>query len=67
MEKLILCIEVGAWDKAEMFTHNIKSLVEQGPKDVKKAAFRLEMNVRKEDISKSMGQYNSLKELLERG
>lgn len=65
MEKLILCMEVGAWDKAEAFTHNLKSLVGQGPKDMKRAAFRLEMNVRKEDLSKSMEQYNNLKSLLE--
>ena len=65
MEKLILCMEVGAWDKAEAFTHNLKSLVGQGPKDMKRTAFRLEMNVRKEDLSKSMEQYNNLKSLLE--
>ncbi len=63
MEKLIICIEVGAWEKAETFAHNIKSLVEQGPADVKKAAFRLEMNVRKENYEKSMEQYNNVKEL----
>ncbi len=65
MEKLILCMEVGAWDKAEAFTHNLKSLVGQGPKDMKRTAFRLEMNVRKEDLGKSMEQYNNLKSLLE--
>lgn len=65
MEKLILCIEVGAWERAETFAHNIKSLLEQGPKDIKKAAFRLEMTVRKEDLAKCMDQYGHLKELLE--
>ncbi|MFG6383836.1 MAG: PAS domain-containing protein [Lachnospiraceae bacterium] len=65
MEKLIICMEVGAWDKAETFAHNIKALVEQAPQDVKKAAFRLEMNVRKEKYDKSMEQYNNLKALFE--
>ncbi len=65
MEKLIICIEVGAWDKAEMFTHNVKALAEQGPKEIKKAAFRLEMAVRKEDMEKSVEQYGRLKETLE--
>ncbi len=65
MEKLVLCMEVGAWEKAEVFTHNIKSFVEQGPKDIKKAAFRLEMTVRREDLAKSMEQYGKLKELLQ--
>ena len=65
MEKLVLCMEVGAWEKAEVFTHNIKSFVEQGPKEIKKAAFRLEMTVRREDLAKSMEQYGKLKELLQ--
>lgn len=65
MEKLILCMEVEAWDKAENFAHNIKELVEQGPKDIKRSAFRLEMNVRKGDYDKSLEQYNSLRALLE--
>lgn len=65
MEKLILCMEVEAWDKAENFAHNIKELLEQAPKDIKRSAFRLEMNVRKGDYDKSVDQYNSLKALLE--
>lgn len=65
MEKLIICIEVGAWEKAETFSHNIKELVEEAPQDIKKAAFRLEMNVRKEKYEKAVEQYNNLKELLE--
>lgn len=65
MEKLIICIEVGAWDRAESFSHNIKELVEEGPQELKKAAFRLEMNVRKEKYEKAVEQYNNLKELFE--
>lgn len=65
MEKLIICMEVGAWDKAETFLHNIKALVEHAPQDVKKAAFRLEMNVRKENYEKSVEQYNHLMKLFE--
>lgn len=65
MEKLIICMEVGAWDKAETFSHNIKALVEEASQEVKKAAFRLEMNVRKEKYDKALEQYNNLKELFE--
>ena len=61
LEKLILCMEVEAWDKAENFAHNIKELVEQAPKDIKRSAFRLEMNVRKGDYDKSVAQFNSLR------
>ena len=65
MEKLILCMEVEAWDKAENFAHNIKELMEQAPRELKRSAFRLEMNVRKSDHDKSMEQYNNLKALFE--
>ncbi len=65
MEKLILCMEVEAWDKAENFAHNIKELMEQAPRELKRSAFRLEMNVRKSDYDKSMEQYNNLKALFE--
>ena len=65
MEKLILCMEVEAWDKAENFAHNIKELMEQAPKDLKRAAFRLEMNVRKGDHDKSVEQYENLRAVFE--
>ena len=65
MEKLIICMDVEAWDKAETFAHNIKELLEQAPKDIKKSAFRMEMNVRKGNYEKSMEQYNSIKSALE--
>lgn len=65
MEKLILCMEVEAWDKAENFAHNIKELLEQAPRELKRSAFRLEMNVRKSDYDKSMEQYGNLKSLFE--
>lgn len=65
MEKLILCMEVEAWDKAENFAHNIKELLEQAPRDLKRSAFRLEMNVRKADHDKCVGQYEELKALFE--
>lgn len=65
LEKLILCMEVEAWDKAENFAHNIKELMEQAPRELKRSAFRLEMNVRKADYDKSLDQYNNLKSLFE--
>lgn len=66
MEKLIICIELGAWDKAEAFAHNIKKLVEQGPEELKKQIFRLSMSVRKSDYDKSIEQYEGLRDLLQR-
>ena len=60
-----MSMEVEAWDKAETFAHNIKELVEQAPKEIKKAAFRLEMNVRKGEYDKSVEYYNNLRALFE--
>ena len=46
-------------------TQITKELLEEGPQELKKAAFRLEMNVRKEKYDKAVEQYNNLKELFE--
>ena len=39
--------------------------MEQAPKDLKRAAFRLEMNVRKGDHDKSVEQYENLRAVFE--
>ena len=64
MEKLIICLELEAWDKAESFAGNLKSLLGER-EDLKKTVFRLEMCLRKEDYEKSMKRYRDLKTLLE--
>ncbi len=64
MEKLVICLELGAWDRAEAFAANIKSLLDN-QETLKKAVFRLEMCLRKEDYEKSMQRYQSLKDMLE--
>lgn len=64
MEKLIICLELEAWDKAESFAANLKSLLSE-KEDLKKAVFRLEMCLRKEDYEKSMKRYQELKDLLD--
>lgn len=64
MEKLIISLELEAWDKAESFAGNLKSLLGDR-EDLKKAVFRLEMCLRKEDYDKSMKRYQALKASLE--
>lgn len=64
MEKLVICLELGSWDKAETFAANIKALLSH-QEELKKAVFRLEMCLRKEDYDKSMKRYEALKEMLE--
>lgn len=65
MEKLILCIEIGNWQKAEQFAAMVKQLLSNGEQEWRKQALRLEMAVRKEDYDKSVDMYERLKELIE--
>lgn len=64
MEKLIICIEMENWDKAEVFAGTVKKLVESD-KELKRKAFRVEMTVRKSDYEKAMEQFNELKTALQ--
>lgn len=64
-EKLILALELGAWEKAEVLADNLKKLIEGGPEDMRKMVFRLEMSIRKEDEGKSKEYYEVLKKMLE--
>jgi len=65
MEKLIICISVGNWMKAEQFAALVKQLVSNGEDAWRKQALRLEMAVRKENYDKSVTMYEALKELIE--
>ncbi len=65
MEKLILCIELGNWMKAEQFATMVKQLVSGGEDDWRKQALRMEMAVRKENYEKAVAAYDKLKELIE--
>ncbi len=64
MEKLVLSIEMGAWDKAELLAETVKKLVEDAGDDVKKKVLRLEMSIRKENHERSIQSYEALKQLL---
>ena len=65
MSKLILCLEMENWEKAENFSNSIKQLTAQAPKDIKVAALRMKMAVQKADYDKSVDEYNTLKKLCE--
>ncbi len=64
MEKLVLSIELGAWDKAETLSETLKALMENSPKELKRLLLRLGMAVRKEDYEKGMDVYKQLNEEL---
>ena len=65
MSKLILCLEMENWEKAENFSNSIKQLTIQAPKDIKVAALRMKMAVQKADYDRSVDEYTTLKELCE--
>lgn len=62
MEKLVLCIEMENWTKADSFADIIKQLVAEDALNLKRKAFRLQMTLRKGDHDQSMEQYLELKE-----
>ena len=64
MEKLVLSIEMQAWDKAELLAGTIKTLTDQEDAVLKKSILRLEMSIRKSNYEKSMQAYEKLKEVL---
>lgn len=64
LSKLILCVEMGNWEKAENFMENIKELTQEAPREIKSAALRLKMAVQKSDHDKSVVAYDTLQEMI---
>lgn len=64
-EKLVLCIEMENWNKANGFADTIKTLVADDPMNLKRKAFRLQMTVRKGDHEAALNDYNVLKKAIE--
>lgn len=65
MEKLVLSLELGSWDKAEMLIDTIKALVGEMDSTMKRVFLRLDMAIRKENYDGSMENYNKLKAALD--
>ncbi len=63
-QKLILALELEAWDKAENIAAGLKRLMTEAPDEVRKLLFRLEMAIRKEDQDKSRERFEQLKNVL---
>lgn len=64
LDKWILCIDMENWEKAEQFAVDIKKLVQGGKEELRRAAFRMEMAVRKADGKKAMAAYEQIEECL---
>ena len=64
MQKLILCMEMDNWEKAEMFAESIKQLTIGAPKEIKTTVLKLKMAVQKEDYDNATAMYEELKTLV---
>lgn len=64
LSKLILCVEMENWEKAEMFMETIRQLTEGAPREISREILRLKMAVQKENYDKVAAQYKQLEELL---
>ena len=63
MDKLIICIDMDNWEKAESFAGIIKNLAADN-RDLKREVFRMELLVRKADKEGTLMQYEIVKEKL---
>lgn len=64
LSKLILCVEMENWEKAEMFMETIKQLTEDAPSEAKRIVLRLKMAIQKENYEKVSAGFEELKQLL---
>lgn len=64
LSKLILCVEMENWEKAEMFMGTIKQLAEDAPHEVGRQILRLKMAIQKENYEKALIEYEALGHLV---
>lgn len=64
MEKLVLSIELGTWDKAEVLASTVKELVRESDDELRRLVLRMEMAIRKSNHEKSIDAYETVKRAL---
>ncbi len=64
LSKLILCVEMDNWEKAETFMTAVKQLTDAAPQEIRTGALRLKMAVQKADYEKTSAAYDELLKLL---
>lgn len=62
LDKIVLCMDMENWEKAEQFAIHIKNLVQGGGDEIRRAAFRMEMATRKANGQKAMAAYAQIEE-----
>jgi PAS domain S-box-containing protein len=65
LEKLIICVELETWEKAENFASIIKKMIPESDQEGRKNAFRVELAVRKEDYEITQKQIKKLQDYLQ--
>lgn len=65
LSKLILCVEMENWEKAETFMTAVKHLTNDAPQEVRTGVLRLKMAVQKGDYDKTSEAYETLTALLQ--
>lgn len=65
LEKLVLCIELETWEKAEQFAIRIKNIGKEFGDDFRRATVKVEMAVRKENHDRAIKAYEQLKQLFQ--
>lgn len=64
LSKLILCVEMENWEKAEMFMETIRQLTDGAPHEVSREVLRLKMAIQKENYDKALTEYEALEHLV---
>ncbi len=64
LSKLILCVEMENWEKAEMFMETVKQLTEGAPREISRLVLRLKMAIQKENYDKVSSEYKELIKLV---
>lgn len=64
LSKLILCVEMENWEKAEMFMETIKQLTEGAPHEVNRVVLRLKMAIQKENYDRVISEFEKLENFL---
>ncbi len=65
LSKLILCVEMENWEKAEVFMETIRQLTEEAPGEVKRTVLKLKMAVQKENYEKAATEFEMLDNFLQ--
>lgn len=65
LSKMVLCIEMENWEKAEEFMETVRQLTEGAPRDAARCLLRLKMAVQKENYEKAIASLEELKTSME--